>query len=255
MLKSVLHHTITDNLMILLKAGAFDVPCDDDMILMSPSKWRKLALTAEHLGLLSYVADGVKILEKQKNLSPVLLEVLAIKGDVIDKQRNVKYDYSKAKLFNFYTSQRWEGVVNEETSGTDISEETLNLLDIIIAVMDDMITKDIDILGMITLGTYIRQHKNTINFQKLNSWLTHIGLVHVASLEGNILIYCFGFNPEELPFVIKEDEKSSHLLYSKLENAFNDHSFDNATRMNIAMLETVSYQFMKAISLITDIEE
>lgn len=255
MRKSVLHHAITDNLMILLKVGAFGGAFDGELIQMSPSKWRKLALAAEHLGILSYIADGAEILGKRDFLSPVLLDVLSIKGDVIDIQRKNKYDYSKAKLFNFYTSQRREGVVNEETSGDDISEETLNLLDIIIAIMDDMITKDINVLGVITLGQYIRQHKELINYQKLNRWLAHVGLVQVASLEGNVLIECFDFKPEELPFVIKEDLKSYDILYENLENAFRNHTFNNKTRLNIAMLETLSYRFMKAITHITDIEE
>lgn len=255
MRKSVLHHTIIDNMLILLKVGAFGVSFDGDLIQMSPSKWRKLASSAEHLGILPYIADGFNALEGRKYLSPALADILLSKSDIIDNQRNRKYDYSKAKLFNFYTSQRWEGVVNEETSGTDISEETLNLLDVIIAVLDDMITKDIDILGVITLGLYIRQHRDKIDYQKLNRWLTHIGLVQVASLEGNILINCFDFKSAELPFVIKEDEKSYDIIYDVIENTFVGHSFNNSTRLNIAMLETVSYQFMKAISHITDIEE
>lgn len=253
--KRILHNTITNNLLTLLRVGAFGKSDSDCLVIMSDDKWRRLVSAAEKLQILPYISTGTTLMSDDKNLSPVLAELLSTKKEEIEKQKDISYNYSKARLYNFFTSHRRDGVINEETSNPEISEDSLNLLDIIISILDDMITKDINIHGLLTLGLYIRQHNKELDRQKINSWLSHIGLVQVASLEGNILIQSFGFTAEELPFYIKERKNSDKILFSKAEHAFRKHSFSNATRMDIAMLETLSYQFMRGITMITDIEE
>lgn len=255
MKQRTLHNTINYNLITLVKIGAFEASDNDGLVLMSPYKWKKLISAAEKIKVLPYIANGIKILEDDTHLPKSIHELLAEKKDIIEQQANYNYDFSNAKLYNYFTSQRREGVINAETSSNNISEETLILLDIIISIMDDMITNDINIHGLITLGKYIRNHKEKINYEKLTYWLAHIGLVQVASLEGNLLIRFFGFERQELPFVIKDYKKADKIINDNIKNIFRSHSFSNATLYNIAMLETISYHFMKSITLITDIEE
>lgn len=241
--------------MTLLKVGAFGKTDGDTLHNNSPYKWRTLVRAAEKLCVLPYISKGAELMADDPNLSPILNAELELKADKIQEQANISYDYSKAQLYNILTSRRWDGVVNEETSSSDISEETLTLLDIIIANLDDMINKDVSVHGIIVLGTYIRNNKDKINYDKLLRWLTHIGLVQVAALEGSMLIHCFGFTSAELPFVTQTNNRAGKQLTSSVEKVFTNHSFSTATKMNIAMLETISKQFMSAISLVTDIEE
>ena len=79
--------------------------------------------------------------------------------------------------------------------------------------------------------------------------------MQVASLEGNFLVKHLGFEKSDIPFLIKDYPKADRILFDNINNIFRGHSFSNATRFNIAMLETISFHFMKAITLITDIEE
>ena len=241
--------------MTLVTTGAFGLTSNSALADMSMHKWRKLLMAAERLGVLPYVAEGVARMKDDALLPEIIVGMIAEKKDIIEQQRNDTYNYSNAKLYNVFTSRRWEGVINEETSSNDISEVTLNLLDIIVANMDDMVVSDITMPGMITLGRFLRENKNVIDYAKLLRWLSHIGLVQVAQLEGSILIECFGFTQEELPFVTKIQKKAGKHLLRVVEKAFTSHSFSTATRMNVAMLETVSNRFMRAVTTITDIEE
>ena len=94
-----------------------------------------------------------------------------------------------------------------------------------------------------------------MEYKELCAWLARIGLVQVASMEGNMLISCMHFSADEMPFVIKPFRKARRLFVDTIENAFSKHSFSTMTRMNVAMLETISHRFSSAISLVTDIEE
>lgn len=236
--------------MTLTATGAFGKDSDRALVDMSPHKWRVLLTAAKALHILPYVTEGVELLSGDELLPEMIKESLSGK-----KEETVAYDYSNAKLYNFMTSRRWDGVVNEETSSDNISETTLIMLDIIISIMDDMVCRDVNILGLITLGQYIRRNKDSIDYEKLLRWLAHIGLVQVARLEGSMLISCFGFKQSELPFVDKlYDGAERHVLHC-INHPFTSHSFSSATKFNVAMLETISYNFMRAITTVTDVEE
>lgn len=250
-----MHNTTTDNLITMMRIGAFGMDEGDTLHDMSPHKWRVLVAAAEKLRVLPCIAEATKTIDSESNCTKLLRELFDKYSSALQQQTQEHYNYSNAKLFNIMTSRRWEGVVNEETSSKNMSETTLNMLDIIIANMDDMITSDITPMGIITLGRFIRQNKASIDYDKLLRWISHIGLVQVAQLEGSMLIDCFGFTEEELPFVRKIHKKAGKLLRHSVSKAFASHSFSIATKLNVAMLETVSNRFMGAITTITDIEE
>lgn len=248
-----MHAVITHNLMLLLERGAFGQSADGETLLpMSPHKWRKLVMAAKELNLLRYVAAGARESEAEADVSPVLFEALAAQGD---GKQEVPFDSSTAHLFNHWTQKRLESVREEEMNAHDTSDETLILLDIIIKNAEYIVTKDTSIDGIVTLGRYIREHKNGIDYNKLQHWLADIGLVQIASMEGNMLISCMHLSQDEMPFVIKPYRKARRLFMNSVEKVFQKHSFSNMTRMNVAMLETISHRFVTAISMVTDIEE
>lgn len=235
-----MHSSIANNLTQLLKAGAFGTPASLEP--MSPHKWRKLTQAAERLGVLGYVAKGAET-------EPGIPEIQGLVGFQRD------FPLTDASLFNHWSDKRLMEVREEEMNAPDTSEATLLVLDTIVANAHYIITTDINIEGILSLGRMIRQHSKDIDTDKLQSWLSHIGLVQVANLEANILVLCWDFKPEEISFYRKPYPKVKLLHDEAINHALEAHSFSTLTRMNIALTETVSYNFMSAISKITDIEE
>ena len=233
-----MHNSITNNLIALLKAGAFN---DTTQTLepMSPYKWRVLCKAAETLNVLGYVAMGAPLLGKT-------LEIIPFQRD---------YPLTDATLFNHWSDKHLMEVREEEMNAPDTSDETLLVLDTIVANAHTIITTDVSVEGIIALGRLIRQHKDKIDTAKLSSWLHTIGLVQVANLEANMLVSCWDFKPAEIPFYRKPSPTAGRLYHLAISKALEKNTFSMATRLNIALTETVSYNFINAISTVTDIEE
>lgn len=239
--------------MLLLQAGAFGTIAEgNSLVPMSPHKWRKLVSAAEQMHLLPYISMAMPICAEDPNLHPTLMVELSTKGEALNLQ---DLDTSSAQLYNHWTQKSWENVKEEEMNSTTTSDATLRLLDIIIYNADAIITKDTNIEGIIALGYFLRHHGMEIDRDKLSAWLSRIGLVQIANLEGSMLIATMGFNEDELPFVNRPHHHAYNLFMNSIEKVFQKHSFSNATRLNVAMLETISNRFVRAISLVTDIEE
>lgn len=248
-----MHEAIINNLSILLERGAFGTTPEGMMLQpMSPHKWRKLADIAARLHIMRFIGNATEAMKDDTSLSPTLLETLETKGY---KTEETAFDSTSAHLFNHWTQERLDDAREEEMNSHNTSDESLILLDIIIKNAEYVITNDTCIEGIIIMGQYIRANKDKIDYDKLRSWLAHIGLVQIASMEGNMLIDCLHFDAAELPFVIKPFHRARKLFMHSIIKVFGKHSFSNATRMNVAMLETISHRFMKAISMVTDIEE
>lgn len=233
-----MHNSITNNLIALLKAGAFDNPTQQ-LEPMSPYKWRVLCKAAETLNVLGYVAMGAPKLGKTLEIVPFQRE----------------YPLTDATLFNHWSDKHLMEVREEEMNAPDTSDETLQLLDTIVANAHTLITSDVSVEGIIALGKLLRQQHDKIDTSKLNTWLHTIGLVQVANLEANILLDCWNFKPEEIPFYRKPYPKAGKLYHIAMSRTLEKNTFSMATRLNIAMIETLSYNFVNAISSVTDIEE
>ena len=241
-----MHSSIVNNLISILKAGAFGSPVNLEP--MSRHKWRKMIQAADRLGVLGYIAMGAEKV-RQNEVGQEFQETQGI----VAFQR--EFPLSEASLFNHWSDKRLMEVREEEMNAPDTSEATLLLLDTIVANAHSIITTDINIEGILSLGRMLRQHSKDIDTSKLLSWLSYIGLVQVANLEANILVLCWDFTPDEIPFYRKPYPKVKALHYETLRHALTSNSFSTLTRLNIALTETFSYNFMNSISKITDIEE
>lgn len=239
--------------MQLLIHGAFggDIPTAG-LLPMSPYKWRRLAAAAVEMNVVRYMTRGAGIFKENGNAVPALSEALAAADNGIKEHA---FDPTTAHLFNHWTQKTLEEVREEEMNAHDTSDETLILLDYIIKNAEHIITKDTNIEGIVDMGRYIRANNSKIDYDKLRSWLSRIGLVQIASMEGNMLISCLHFEAEELPFVTRPFPKARRLFMHSVNNVFKNHTFSPVTRMNVAMLETISHRFINAISKVTDIEE
>lgn len=255
-----MHEVIRHNLLTLLEYGAFDTVNGEkikdaqtiEIKTMSNHKWRKLVAAAEEMRILPYIAHAAFALNGAKNLAPILNESCS------DPKKNVvmaDYDTSNAQLYNHWTSKRLEEIHEEEMNAADLSEETLMLLDLIIDNADAIITKDVNIEGVIAMGCYIKQKRENIDFDKLEEWLARVGMTKMASLLGSMLVVCMHFKAEDIPFVNKIYKNAENLFMSSFTKVTTKHSAPTSTRMDFAMIETVSHRFMSAISLVTDVEE
>lgn len=248
-----MHSSIIHNLTILLESGAYGhSDSTESIVAMSPHKWRKLVSAAANMNIMRYIAAGAEHIKDNEAVPPALFMELEKCG--ADKEMPA-FDHTTAHLFNHWTQKKLDEVREEEMNSPNTSDETLTLLDYIIKNAEYIITQDTSIEGIISMGCYIRNNKEHIDYNKLNSWLSGIGLVQTASMEGNMLISCMHFAAEELPFVIKPFHRAQRLFMNSIIKVFDKHSFSTRTRLNVAMLETVSHRFMSAISLVTDIEE
>lgn len=242
----MIHETITQNLLTLIRAGAFMQTEGAAVVAMSPHKWRTLLAVAERMHVCAYVAWGAHLLNGDPHLHPMM--------NGLDHQVK-EFNTADAHLFNIMTQKKLDAVREEEMNSREISEDTLVLLDIIIRNADDIIVSDVTMEGIIALGVFIREHRDSIDWDKLRSWLSRVGLVRLAALEASMLMDVFHFDVDEVPFASKHYKHAEAMLVRTVEKALEKHSFSMLTRMDVAMLETISHRFMSAISLVTDIEE
>jgi len=236
-----MHRLIVHNLICLIKEHAFGLPPTDGVgddaatpiVPMSHHKWRTLNYVADTLGISQYIAG-----------TPASAH---------------EYNVNDAQLFNHWTNKRYMQLRDEEMASETLSEDTLRLLDIIVMNADHIITHDVDIKGIIALGLHIQQHKATIDYEKLNNWLSRIGIIQLASFEGNMLVSALGFNADDIPFLVRRtksrDKQARNHFIRCIDKALEKHSFGMSSRLGLAMNETLSHRFFSAISLVTDIEE
>ena len=85
-----------------------------------------------------------------------------------------------------------------------------------------MLTRGMDLDGIITLGQYLRTRGDKVDFVKLDAWLGSLMLHPMAELQGNILISVFGFDEDELPFVTKYDQKAYKLTLRSVSDLAKD---------------------------------
>ena len=245
-----MHKAITHNLLFLLKACLYGLP-DGDIMPMSQHKWRVLREVARQLNVLPYI---LPYLEREEATGADTFTRESIANDC-PLRDEPEYDASEAYLFNHWTNKRLLNIREEEMNSHNISEDTLRLLDILVMNIDSIITRDVDVQGFMALGMHMQRHSSGIDYEKLRLWIRRLGIVQIASLEGNILVQALGALPDDVPFIHNKQNNAGQHFMRSIRRALQKHSFSTSTRLNVAMLETVSYRFYKAITMVTDIEE
>lgn len=248
---------IIDNYITLLRAGAFKSK-NNEILPMSLHKWRMLGNMAKEHHVQTFLADGIALIKESdpdnaKNL-PDLKDVGLSEHTKYDVEGS--FDASKAYLVNSISKRRWEELREGEMNDIEnISDETLQLLDIIIMNADYAIDTQINIEGILFLGRFLHMNKDLINSTKLNHWLTQTKMSAMANMQGTILTDIFDFPQEEIPFLTKPFKKSEDLFMQTLENTFKKHRIPLFTCLQLATLETIYCRFSGAISIVRDVEE
>lgn len=248
---------IIDNYITLLRAGALKSK-NNEILPMSLHKWRMLGNMAKEHHVQTFLADGIALIKESdpdnaKNL-PDLKDVGLSEYTKYDVEGS--FDASKAYLVNSISKRRWEELREGEMNDIEnISDETLQLLDIIIMNADYAIDTQINIEGILFLGRFLHMNKDLINSTKLNHWLTQTKMSAMANMQGTILTDIFDYPQEEIPFLTKPYHKAEDIFMQTLENTFKKHRIPLFTCLQLAALETIYCRFSGAISIVRDVEE
>ena len=245
---------ILENYITILRAGAFRSK-DNEIIPMSLHKWHVLGKMAKEHHVQDFLSDGIKHIKESHN--PDLPDI-----DIIEKPEksaeevNENFNASKAYLSSNLSKRKWEELREEEMSDIhNISDETLQLLDIIIMNADYVIDSTVSLEGLLLFGRFIRENKKAIDYTKLNNWLAKTKMVSMAELLGTILIEFFDFSQDELPFMRTSVKSSEKIFTQTLEHTFHKQRTPLLTCMHLAAFETLCHRFSGIISVVRDVEE
>jgi hypothetical protein len=245
---------ILENYITILRAGAFKSK-DNEIIPMSLHKWHVLGKMAKEHNVQDFLSNGIKNIQESHNpdLPDIdIIEESEISADDVNKNFNA----SKAYLSYSLSKRRWEELREEEMSDIyNISDETLQLLDIIIMNADYVIDSMVSLEGVLLFGRFIRENKKAIDYTKLNNWLEKTKMVSMAELLGTILIEFFDFSQDELPFMRTSVKNSGKIFTQTLEHTFHKQRTPLLTCMHLAAYETLCHRFSGIISVVRDVEE
>lgn len=208
---------INRNFFHILSCGAFG--SDGDIEPMSLFKWQQTIAIARALGVVSYLAKGIVSHEGERNmnvtgdlLNEMRREAAAANNNVTMVSVHVKDKYPMPHLANAINNIKLRRIVYGEYHSIDTSVATLNLLEIIIKNINGIMSKGVDIYGIIQLGLFLRQKGHNVDFVKTEEWIGRLGIKKMANLIGNMLILQFGFEDDEIPFVHSRDNNAAVIM-------------------------------------------
>lgn len=236
---------------------------------MSTFKWNRLEDVAVRLGVAGYVASGVRCysgidsLGVQNNAGSVDDEQsedankrVPLPPHFMEKHEEEPYSSADAHFCGIFKQRCYERICDEEMRDKEGSLETLRLLQLIVSISHDVVVSSLPLHGIITLGRFLRNDGDKVDYVKLESWIKRLGIVMQAALQAGMLIEVFGFEKEEFPYVRRLYTNSRKHYYHLLHNAIDNRtSFSNVSRMNIALSETISHHLSIFTDKVTNIEE
>jgi hypothetical protein len=181
---------IQRNFLRLLRCGVFGER--ETVEPMSEWKWQQLFKLSQIHGVTPWIADGIRLSEDDffLQLSPTLRQQFyndkTARSDAREQQRLTN------PLLNKELQQ-----LSEEAGSEDA---TFNMLQDIIAIARNMLTKGISLRMLIALGSQLRSHRHEVLYDVMAKWIERLHMKEIARLEGALLMELFHFSPEEIPF-------------------------------------------------------
>ncbi len=211
---------IQRNFFRLLRSGAF---ADDELLEpMSAFKWRRLYQMVEVQGVADVFLRGVQKHHGEQGLN-MPEEILLRAGQDAQKQQSLAELVSrKVGMSMGMLNKRYVKLLDGERHSIDTSVETMDLLRLLVVNEQDFLNHGINMRGIIFLGRYLREKGDRVDFVKLDNWLLRLHLQRMAQLQGSILISVFDFEPDELPFVHREEPAAFKLAVSSVSNLVKD---------------------------------
>lgn len=211
---------IQRNFFRILSSGAFNSQSNIEP--MSPFKWRRLMQMVDAQQVIPVFVKGISKHSLDEGLRLPDSIIADIKARMNDNKTLSGKVPEKVKLSSRLLNHRLKGIIHNELHSIDTSIEALDILKLIISNSQSMLTRGMDLDGIITLGQYLRTRGDKVDFVKLDAWLSSLMLHPMAELQGNILISVFGFDEDELPFVTKYDQKAYKLTLRSVSDLAKD---------------------------------
>lgn len=173
---------IKRNFYLSIRRGAFG----EEVLLepMSDFKWRKLRTMAEQKDVLCY-------------LDPTAPH----DAFTIDEQQAP----------NIFLNRRLNKIRYNEEHAIDTAAEALSLLNLIIYNTNQILSRGINLRGIVELGLFLRTKGDKVDFIKLEEWINRLYLQPMAKMQCSFLIRHFNFEINELPFITSEIKMPSRL--------------------------------------------
>jgi len=211
---------IQRNFFRILSSGAFNSQSNIEP--MSPFKWRRLMQMVDAQQVIPVFVKGINKHSLDEGLRLPDSIIADIKARMNDNKTLSGKVPEKVKLSSRLLNHRLKGIIHNELHSIDTSIEALDILKLIVSNSQSMLTRGMDLDGIITLGQYLRTRGDKVDFVKLDAWLSRLMLHPMAELQGNILISVFGFDEDELPFVTKYDQKAYKLTLRSVSDLAKD---------------------------------
>ena len=211
---------IQRNFFRILSSGAFNSQSNIEP--MSPFKWRRLMQMVDAQQVIPVFVKGINKHSLDEGLRLPDSIIADIKAKMNDNRTLSGKVPEKVKLSSRLLNHRLKGIIHNELHSIDTSIEALDILKLIVSNSQSMLTRGMDLDGIITLGQYLRTRGDKVDFVKLDAWLSSLMLHPMAELQGNILISVFGFDEDELPFVTKYDQNAYKLTLRSVSDLAKD---------------------------------
>ena len=223
---------IQRNFFRILSSGAFNNQSNIEP--MSPFKWRRLMQMVDAQQVIPVFVKGINKHSLDEGLRLPDSIIADIKARMNDNKTLSGKVPEKVKLSSRLLNHRLKGIIHNELHSIDTSIEALDILKLIVSNSQSMLTRGMDLDGIITLGQYLRTRGDKVDFVKLDAWLSSLMLHPMAELQGNILISVFGFDEDELPFVTKYDQKAYKLTLRSVSDLAKDTALEWHFKQNSA---------------------
>jgi hypothetical protein len=211
---------IQRNFFRILSSGAFNSQSNIEP--MSPFKWRRLMQMVDAQQVIPVFVKGISKHSLDEGLRLPDSIIADIKARMNDNRTLSAKVPENVRLSSRLLNHRLKGIIHNELHSIDTSIEALDILKLIVSNSQSMLTRGMDLDGIITLGQYLRTRGDKVDFVKLDAWLSSLMLHPMAELQGNILISVFGFDEDELPFVTKYDQKAYKLTLRSVSDLAKD---------------------------------
>lgn len=211
---------IQRNFFRILSSGAFNSQSNIEP--MSPFKWRRLMQMVDAQQVIPVFVKGINKHSLDEGLRLPDSIIADIKARMNDNRTLSGKVPENVRLSSRLLNHRLKGIIHNELHSIDTSIEALDILKLIVSNSQSMLTRGMDLDGIITLGQYLRTRGDKVDFVKLDAWLSSLMLHPMAELQGNILISVFGFDEDELPFVTKYDQKAYKLTLRSVSDLAKD---------------------------------
>ena len=119
-------------------------------------------------------------------------------------------------LTNPVLNHKLQNILDDENSDT----KTRQLLLLMISIVRHILNEGMPIRQLLELGIYLRKYGDDVDFPMLKKWMANLKLTQMCQLEGEFLILLYGFQTDDLPFMLeKKDERVEGIAQELLEFA------------------------------------